>query len=64
MLVVLMNKVNFISMSNFFNSQIIISTPIKFISKIKKLNVTKHNSCHTIVFKSRQCKSLIIYGLL
>ena len=40
MLVVLMNKVNFISMSNFVNSQIIISAPINFISKIKKLIVT------------------------
>ena len=64
MLVILMNNVTFNSMSNFVNSQIIISAPINFISKIKKLIVTKHNSCHTIVFNSRQCKSLIIYGLL
>ena len=35
-LVILMNKIKFISMGNFVNSQIILSPPIKFISKIKK----------------------------
>ena len=59
-----MNKINFISMGNFVSPQIILSLPIKFISKIKNLIVTKHNSCHNIVFQRRQCKSLIIYGLL